>query len=71
MRLTIIEREVILKAELEPEEMKYRGIFLTSETEEEKQVLENIWSQKGRPAMLGRLRDGQVQLVLAPTPEEK
>lgn len=60
-----------MKAELEPEEMQYRGISVISETEEEKQVLENIWSQKGRPAMLGRMHDGSVQLVVAPTPEGK
>lgn len=60
-----------MKAELEPEEMQYRGVSLISETEEEKQVFENIWKQKGRPAMLGRMRDGQVQLVVAPTPETK
>ena len=60
-----------MKAELEPEVMQYRGISVISETEEEKQVLETIWSQKGRPAMLGRMSDGHVQLVVAPTPEEK
>lgn len=60
-----------MKAELEPKEMQFRGVFLLSETEEEKQVLTNIWNQKGGPAMLGRMRDGNVQLVIAPSPEEK
>lgn len=59
-----------MKAELEPEEVQYRGVSLISETEEEKQIFENIWNQKGRPAMLGRMRDGNVQLVVAPTPEK-
>lgn len=58
-----------MKAELEVKEIRYRGVSLISETEEEKQVLIDIWNQQGRPAMLGRMSDGQVQLVLAPTPE--
>lgn len=59
-----------VKAELEPSWMQYRGVSLISETEEEKQVLERIWTDKGRSVMLGRRRDGNVQLVVAPTPGE-
>ena len=59
-----------MKAELEISSLTHRGISVISETEEEKQVLENIWNQNGRPAMLGRMQDGQIQLVVAPTVEE-
>jgi len=55
-----------MKAILEPAMLKNRGVSLTSETEEEKQVLENIWNQNGRPVMLTRLGDGQVEICLAP-----
>ncbi len=58
-----------MKAELEVKEMQCRGVSLISETEEKKQVLTDIWNWQGRPAMLGRMSDGQVQLVVAPTPE--
>lgn len=58
-----------MKAKLEPKEMQYRGVSLISETEEEKQVLANLWNQKGGPAMLGQMRDGQVLLIVAPSPE--
>lgn len=57
-----------MKAELEPKEMALRGVSLISETEEEKQVLTSLWTQRGSPVMLGRMRDGQVQVVVAPGP---
>lgn len=58
-----------MRAELEVKEIQYRGVSLTSETEEEKQVLNNIWNQKGQPAAWARLSNGQIQLVIAPTPD--
>ncbi len=58
-----------MKAELEPKEMTYRGVSLISETEEEKQVLTNLWTQKGGPAMFGQ-RDGNVLIVIAPSPDK-
>jgi len=60
-----------MKAELEPKEMQYRGVSLISETEEEKQVLTNLWNQKGGPAMLARYGDGNVQLIIAPSPDKE
>lgn len=60
-----------MKAELEVKEMPHRGVSLISETEEEKQVLTNLWNQKGGPAMLGRMGDGNVQLVIAPSPDKE
>lgn len=48
-----------MKAELEPKELQYRGISVISETEEEKQVLINLWNQKGvAPTLGGLVRDG-------------
>ena len=60
-----------MKAELEVKEITLRGVLLTSETEEEKQVLMNLWLDKGRPAMLARLGDGNVQFGIAPSPTEE
>jgi len=56
-----------MKAILESAALKNRGVFLTSETEEEKQVLENIWIQNGRPVEMARLGDGQFEITIAPT----
>lgn len=58
-----------MKAELEPKEMQYRGVSLVSETEEEQLMLTNLWNQKAGPAMWGRMKDGQIQLVIAPSPD--
>ena len=59
-----------MKAELESEELKNRGISLMSETDEEKQVLENIWNQNGRPVGMARLGDGQFEITIAPDAED-
>jgi len=50
--------------------VKGRGVEIESETEEEKQVLENIWNTHGGLAVLTRKDDGSIQLVVAPTVEE-
>lgn len=55
-----------MKVELEPEEIGNRGFFVISETEEEKEVLDNIWKNRGSVVMLGRMSDGQLQLAVAP-----
>ena len=61
-----------MKAELEPEAMQYRGVSLISETEEEKQILTNLWNQKAGPAIWGRMMgDGNIQLVIAPSPNKE
>lgn len=59
-----------MKVQLEDPEIQHRGILVTSENEEEKQVLKNIWCQKGRPASFGRVGDS-VSITIAPTPEEE
>lgn len=55
-----------MKAKLEPKEIQHRGVSLVSETEEEKRILLNLWNEKAKPAMLSRLPDGQVEVVVAP-----
>lgn len=64
-----IELEGTLQARLESSEIHLRGIIVTGETEEEKQVLANIWCQGGRPAAFERTT-GSVALTVAPTPEQ-
>ncbi len=59
-----------MKAKLETIPVKGRGVEIESETEEEKQILEQIWNTHGGLAMLTREDDGMVQLVVAPTVEE-
>ena len=59
-----------MKAELESKDIKpNRGVSLISETEEEKQMLVNLWNQKARPVMLLQIMGDEAQLVIAPTPE--
>lgn len=57
-----------MKARLEAIPVKGKGVEIESETEEEKQVLAQIWNTRGRLAMLTRKDDGMVQLVVAPDP---
>ena len=59
-----------MKARLETIPVKGRGIEIETETEEEKQVLEQMWNNHGGLAMLTRTPDGNIQLVVAPTVEE-
>ena len=62
-----------MKVTLETEALTNRGIILESENPEEKQVLRNLWEQKGRPVCLakkGHFLEGNLELVIAPTPEE-
>jgi len=60
-----------MKARLEETSVQYRGVVLVSETEEEKKVLWDIWENRGRPVTVGRVDDGNAELVVAPTPEEE
>lgn len=60
-----------MKSRLENTSVQYRGVVLVSETEEEKRVLSDIWNRKGRPVTLGRLDNGSLELVVAPTPQEE
>ena len=58
-----------MKAKLEDIPVKARGVEIESETEEEKQMLENIWNTHGGLVVLSRKEDGNVQLVVAPSLE--
>ncbi|MBA7677960.1 hypothetical protein ES703_86227 [subsurface metagenome] len=59
-----------MKARIEDIPVKGRGVEIESETEEEKQVIEQIWNTHGGLAMLTRKDDGNVELVVAPTVED-
>ena len=60
-----------MKAKLENIPVQNSGIEIESETEEEKQVLENIWNTHGGLAVLSREEDGTIQLVVAPSLDEE
>jgi len=59
-----------MKARLEETSVRYRGVVLVSETEEEKRILWDIWNGQGRPVSVGKLDDGTIELVVAPSAEE-
>ena len=60
-----------MKAKLEDIPVKARGVEIESETEEEKQMLTNIWNTHGGLVVLSRKEDGNVQLVVAPSLEDE
>ena len=60
-----------MKARLEETSVRYRGVVLTSETEEEKRILWDIWCRKGRPVSVGKMNDGSMELVVALCAEEE
>lgn len=49
-----------MKAKLETIPVKGRGVEIESETEEETQVLKNIWNTHGGPVMLTRKEDSNI-----------
>ena len=55
-----------MKAQLEPPELAARGVELTSETTEEKMILEEIWKTAGGAAVFRREKDGSIKLVVCP-----
>ena len=60
-----------MKVELESESITYRGVSITSETSEEKRILENLWIGHGQVAMIARMPDGNIVVTVAPTPPEE
>ena len=58
-----------MRAKLEETSVRYRGVVLISETDEEKRILWDIWSLKGRPVSVGELTDGTIELIMAPSVE--
>jgi hypothetical protein len=61
-----------MKVKLESsKELQYPGITLTSENQEEKQRLLDIYIGKGGIASFGKLPDGNVELTITPTPQKQ
>jgi len=57
-----------MKATLEETVPQHRGVVLTSETEEDREILRDIWCGRWRPASFGKLPDGNLEVVIAPPP---
>jgi len=58
-----------MKAEIETIPVENRGIEVTSETEEEKQHLESLWTRSAAAITFTRHDDGSVTMVIGPTRE--
>ncbi len=58
-----------MKVRLERLPLENKGVILVSETPAEKLRLEEIWNGHGAVVSLTRLPDGQVELAVAPIPE--
>lgn len=58
-----------MKAEIEDIPFKNRGIEVTSENDEEKQHLENLWTRRPGALVLFRHDDGNITLTIGPTAE--
>jgi len=58
-----------MKAKLETIPVKRRGVEIESETEEERQMLDNIWNTHGGLVSRARTENGNIQLVVAPSAE--
>jgi len=58
-----------MKAEIEGIPSENRGIDVTSETDEEKQLLESLWTRSAAAVMFTRNDWGFVTLTIGPTKE--
>ena len=58
-----------MKAKIEQLPSVNRGIEVTSETEGEKQHLENLWTRRVAAVMLSRNDGGSVTITFGPTKE--
>ncbi|MBA7468389.1 hypothetical protein ES707_03637 [subsurface metagenome] len=59
-----------MRAEIEDIPFENRGIEVTSESEEERQHLETMWSRSAASVMLTRNDNGSVALTIAPPGQE-
>lgn len=59
-----------MKAVIEDIPFENRGIEVTSESEEERQHLETMWSRGAAAVMLARNDNGSVALTIAPPGQE-
>ena len=60
----------IVKAEIENIDTLNRGIDVTSESKEERMLLETIWCRSAGAVMYARNSDGSVTLTIGPTKPE-
>lgn len=63
-----------MKVTLETDALINRGVILESENSEEKQILRNIWEQKGGVvcmAKVGHDIEGNLQITIAPRADYK
>lgn len=58
-----------MKAEIEDIPFENRGINITSENDEEKKHLENLWNRSAAAAMFTRNDNGSVTLTIGATKE--
>ena len=59
-----------MKVEIEDRLFENRGIEVTSENDEEKLHLENLWNRSAAAVMLTRNDNGSVTIVFGPTKED-
>jgi len=59
-----------MKAEIEDIPFENRGLEVTSESKEERQLLETMWSRSAALTMLTRHDDGNVTLTIEPSKPE-
>lgn len=55
-----------MKVEIEQIPFENRGIDVTSETAEEKEILERLWNQRAAAIVFTREDNGNVVLTIAP-----
>ncbi|GAI54294.1 unnamed protein product [marine sediment metagenome] len=60
-----------MKAEIEDIPFESRGIEVTSESEEERQHLETMWSRSAAAVVFTRNNDGSVTLTIGPVKSEE
>lgn len=56
-----------MEVKVESNKIKNRGVILTSQNLEEKEILMNIWNNEGRAVSIARA-NGNVSITIAPTP---
>lgn len=60
-----------MKAEIEGIPFESRGIEVTSESEEERQHLETMWSRSAAAVVFTRNNDGSATLTIGPVKSEE
>lgn len=60
-----------MKVEIEDIPIKNRGVDITSENEDEKAFLEDLWTRSAAAVAFRRHNNGSVTISVAPTREDK